>query len=230
VLLHPEGAPSWHGEGVGPLVPGVIDMAWEASRASGTEALVAPIVWRLHFRGDVSKPLHRAITHAERLLVELESRHGATEGDRPRRVHALRRAILAERASDPERARDERRALAEVERLGHFTSEHYGAATLSQEQIAESVSQIRLALARKGFREALFGVLPVAVAPRMASIRAREPMVVNAKGTQERGHLLYDLRSRLQKSLDQLGAELEPEVGRYRRPNPFVARQPASQG
>ena len=26
VLLHPEGAPSWHGDGVGPLVPGVVSM------------------------------------------------------------------------------------------------------------------------------------------------------------------------------------------------------------
>jgi hypothetical protein len=276
VLLHPEGVPSWHGDRVGTLVPGAIDMAWEASAESGAEAMVAPIVWKLHFVGDVTKPLHRAITrvermlgrssdeqlpleqrlaslqgavlerslarygaprpipaseffsiqsaHAERLLAELESRHGATEGDRPRRLHALRRAILAAAKTNPKQARADRRTLAEIERLGHFTSDHYGGATLTQEQIAESVSQIRLALAGRGLREALFGVLPVAVAPRIASIRAPDPLPVQASegdAAETRAHLLRSLRTRLQEGLDRLQAELEPEIGRYRRPNPF---------
>jgi len=273
VLLHPEGEPSWHGNQVGPLVPGVIDMAWEAARASGTEAIVQPLVWKLHFRGDVSQPLHRAITHVERMLAlpsredlpleqrfaslqravlerslarhgagrtvsneeffsvqenhaerlvgELESRYGTTEGERPKRIHALRRAILA--SADKERARADRRILAEIERLGHFTREHYGGSTLTQEQIAESVSQIRLALAGKGVREALFGVLPVAAAPRVARIRAPEPLEVHAEDASPRPELLHRLRTRLQEGLDQLLAELEPEIGRHRRPHPFAS-------
>lgn len=276
VLLHPAGVPSWHGDRVGTLVPGAIDMAWEASLETRGEAIVAPIVWKLHFVGDVSQPLHRAIrhvekmlgrpsperlpleqrfaalqwavlersmarygtsrleagaeffsaqsAHADRLLGELESRYGAAEGDRPRRLHGLRRAILAAARTDPERSRADRRALAEIERLGHFTSEHYGSPTLTQEQIAESVSQIRLGLAGRGFREALFGVLPVAVAPRIASIRAPEPILVVASeedGAAARAEYLRTLRMRLQQGLDRLTAELEPTIGRTRRPNPF---------
>ena len=272
VLLHPEGAPSWHGERVGPLVPGVIDMAWEASRENGTEALVAPLVWKLHFPCDVSRPLHRALSHvesllatpsredlpleqrfaslqcavlerslarhgsarrvsekeffavqeehAERLLAHMESLIGATQGDRARRVHALRRRILA--STEKERARADRRILAEIERLGHFTKEHYGGPMLTQEQIAESLSQIRLALAGRGWREGLFGVLPVAVAPRVASIRAPSPLAIRAEDGAMRPELLRELGARLQGGLDRLGAELEPTISPYRRSNPFA--------
>ncbi|HKA25611.1 MAG TPA: hypothetical protein VKF80_11580 [Candidatus Eisenbacteria bacterium] len=275
VLLHPEGVPSWHGDRVGPLVPGVIDMALEAARQGGGRATVAPLVWKLRFRGDVSRELHQAITHIERMLGvpsaaklpleqrfaalqalllersmarygkartisvgtffadqeqhvqslfhDLESRHGTSEGDRRRRAHALRRALLAAAGADPERARQDRRALAEIERLGHFTEEYYGGPTLTQEQIAESLTQIRLALAGRGLREGLFGVLPVAVARRVASIRVPDPLTVTSDDTsaEKRQELLHELRDRLQGALDRLGAELEPAVGRYRRPNPF---------
>jgi len=38
---------------------------------------------------------------------------------------------------------------------------------------------------------------------------------------EKRQVLLHELKDRLQGALDRLGAELEPAVGRYRRPNPF---------
>ena len=52
VLLHPEGTASWHGEHVGPLLP----------------VFIVPIVWRLHFTGDVSSGLGREMAHIERAL------------------------------------------------------------------------------------------------------------------------------------------------------------------
>src|SRR4030095_1962995 len=134
----------------------------------------APIVWKVCFRGDVSRRLHSAIghlerdlklaarpsdalearfaalqkglliqsmtrygaaspteisdreffslkaAHAARLLEDLESRHGRSEGDRSRRLRALRRAIHASARTDSDTARRDRRTLAEVERLDHF--------------------------------------------------------------------------------------------------------------
>jgi hypothetical protein len=73
VLLHPEGTASWHGEHVGPLLPGIVDLAWEThvhARAAGRDlpVLVVPIVWRLHFTGDVSNGLGREMAHIERAL------------------------------------------------------------------------------------------------------------------------------------------------------------------
>ena len=283
VLLHPEGAPSWHGDRVGPLVPGVVTMAWETAGGGGDVAVrVVPLVWKLRFVGDVGVTLGREIDHvaravgvpapggsagltpieqrfaalheavlarsverhggaasssrsffawqaehAARLLASLEARHGASDGDLPRRLHGLRRAILASAKDDREAARRDRRLLAEVERLHHFTAEHYGGATLTQEQIAESVKQLRLALLVRGAREGLHGVLPVAVAPRVACVRVPEPLDVGAAVARggdpaaAQAELLGELRRRLQGALDGLNAEIEPVVGPYRRPNPF---------
>ena len=73
VLLHPEGTASWHGQRVEPLIPGIVDLAWEAcarARDAGRDVpvLVVPIVWRLHFAEDVSSGLAREMAHIERAL------------------------------------------------------------------------------------------------------------------------------------------------------------------
>ena len=73
VPRHPEGTASWHGERVGPLLPGIVDLAWETcarAREAGRDlpVLVVPIVWRHHFVGDVSNGLAREMAHIERAL------------------------------------------------------------------------------------------------------------------------------------------------------------------
>jgi hypothetical protein len=292
VLLHPEGAPSWHGDHVGPLVSGIVDMAWDARRQGGEPVFIVPVVWKFHFGQDVSSALRGAITrietalgipsrpkesleqrfaalqgavlarslaqysspdarraeqipvpeffsvqsaHADRLLEGLESRHGLradgdgdpAAGDRARRVHRVRRAIHTFRTIDATGARRERRILAEIERLGHFSREHYSGSTLSQEQIAESVTQTRLALVTHGWREGLYGILPVAVAPRTASIRVLDPIPIRLEppgigdDAPARASLLRDLRDRLRGGLDRLNAGLESRRV-HRHPNPFA--------
>jgi hypothetical protein len=296
VLLHPEGAPSWHGDHVGPLVPGAVQMAWETRRAldaagpaaGATPVFVVPLVWKLHFTGDVSQAIAREIAHvlraigaersrggaplemqfadlqravlarslaehggarsstaaenvpsddtffdaqaahAARLLDALESRHGQADGDLRRRLHGLRRAILASAASDAAAARRDRRTLLEIERLGHFTRERYGGPTLTQEQIAEGVKATRLALLAKGVREAIHGFLPVAVARRAVRVRVPEPIEIrDAPAPGEDGGPRLDaavaeLHARLQGALDALNRELAPRIDPYRRRNPFA--------
>jgi hypothetical protein len=285
VLLHPEGGSNWHADRIGALVPGVIDMALEAARRGPEPVYVAPIVWKICFRGDVSSRLQSAIgslerdlklaphpgvalearfaalqkslliqsmtrdgaapptdfpdaeffslkaAHAARLLEGLESRHGPSEDDRPRRLHALRRAIHASARMDAEAARRDRRALAEVERLDHFSPEHYGAPTLTQEQIAESLTQTRLALLHRGWRNALYSAVPVAVTRRNVSIRVPEPLQVTAGQGEANAPatLLRVLRDRLQSGLDRLSSALEPVVSPHRRPNPFLNGTPSSE-
>jgi hypothetical protein len=73
VLLHPEGTASWHGERVGPLLPGIVALAWETcarARETGRDVpvLIVPVVWRLLFTGDVSSGLAREMAHVERAL------------------------------------------------------------------------------------------------------------------------------------------------------------------
>jgi hypothetical protein len=274
VLLHPEGTPSWQGDLVGPLVPGIVEMALEASRSA--QAFIAPLVWKLRFTRDVGRELHgemrrierglglasgegvavaerfvrlqRAIlarslerypsgvpaggdfftvqeTHAAALLARLEAAYGATAGPWNRRLHGLRRAILAARAAGDRRATEDRRTLLEIERLARFMRALYGGPTLTQEQVAESLKRIRLAFLTKGWRDALHGVMPVAIADRVAHVRAPEPIAVSPGD--DPAALLAALHARLQGALDALNAELAPQIDRYRMNNGLEADEPA---
>ena len=73
VLLHPEGTATWQADRVGPLLPGIVDMAWEAAgevreQGASRPVFVVPLVWKLHFTSDVSAGLTREMTHVERQL------------------------------------------------------------------------------------------------------------------------------------------------------------------
>ncbi|MBI5711554.1 MAG: hypothetical protein HZC42_14815 [Candidatus Eisenbacteria bacterium] len=98
VLLHPEGSVSWHGGRVDPLVPGIVELAWDAcrrAREAGTEkpVFVVPLVWKLRFVRDVSAGLAREMAHIERRLA-------LPAGDAlpvERRFAALQRHLLQRR-------------------------------------------------------------------------------------------------------------------------------------
>ena len=73
VLLHPEGTATWQGERISPLLPGIVDMAWDAAaqlRAQGDARPIwlVPIAWRLAFVGDASRGLAHEISRIERGL------------------------------------------------------------------------------------------------------------------------------------------------------------------
>src|SRR5262249_29113481 len=96
VLLHPEGTATWQGDRVGALLPGLVDMAWEAARrirdmgAHQKRTWLVPVAWRFAFRGDVQRGLAREMAKVERGL-------GLSRGDRlevPERFAALMRHLL----------------------------------------------------------------------------------------------------------------------------------------
>jgi hypothetical protein len=74
VLLHPEGTATWQGERVSTLLPGIVDMAWEAAtalrvRGDSRPVWLVPIAWRLTFVGDAGRGLAREISLIERGLA-----------------------------------------------------------------------------------------------------------------------------------------------------------------
>lgn len=96
VLLHPEGGASWRGARVEPLLPGVIDMAWEtcaaaAARGDPRPVFVVPIVWALRFARDATAGLCREIDYVARSLALPP----VPEGPLGVRMFALQRALLA---------------------------------------------------------------------------------------------------------------------------------------
>ncbi len=97
VLLHPEGTATWQSERTSPLLPGIVDMAWEAAeqvRAAGERrpVFVVPLVWKLVFSADASEGLNREMALVERALGL--PRGGAGTGER---FSALMRGTLAVR-------------------------------------------------------------------------------------------------------------------------------------
>lgn len=73
VLLHPEGVVGWHADHVAALMPGTVEMGLEAlQRGRQTDpdfqVWIAPIVWKLHFLGDVSAELGEECAYVESRL------------------------------------------------------------------------------------------------------------------------------------------------------------------
>jgi hypothetical protein len=86
VLLHPEGQVGWHADTIGPLFPGVVEMALEALRRTRTartqrDVHICPVIWRMRFLIDVDDRLAREMTYVERKLG-LRVRAGATVAQR----------------------------------------------------------------------------------------------------------------------------------------------------
>jgi hypothetical protein len=98
VLLHPEGRPSWNPGHVGPLLPGIVDMAWDAARVlermmRSSPVYIVPIVWWLRFTRDAAPGLHREMAHIEETLRLADGRALSLE----QRFEALQWAILLRR-------------------------------------------------------------------------------------------------------------------------------------
>ncbi|NOT35130.1 MAG: hypothetical protein HOP12_13360 [Candidatus Eisenbacteria bacterium] len=164
----------------------------------------------------------------DRLLERLETRHGAG-GDTEfrRRLHALRRSIRERADATVDQRREDLAMLREIDRLSAFTAERYGAATLTQEQIAESLKRLRVWLLTRTARDRFHAVVPVACAPRIAHLRVPEPLAIEphdliADPEVTTTRLVSELRTRMQSALDALHRELEPRVAAHRRPNPFA--------
>src|SRR5262245_55382436 len=73
VLLHPEGTATWCARHVGTLLPGAVEMAWEAAgraHAAGNsrETWLVPLVWALRFPRSAERGLAREIDHLARGL------------------------------------------------------------------------------------------------------------------------------------------------------------------
>ena len=99
VLLHPEGSVSWHVDHIGPLVSGIVDMAWDtcaalAERDERRPVFTVPVVWKLVFETDVARGLAREMEHMERVLGLRVGDGGPVE----RRFAALQTGLLAGRA------------------------------------------------------------------------------------------------------------------------------------
>lgn len=97
VLLHPEGSVAWHSDRIGRLFPGAAEMALETARqleAAGEarETYIAPVVWKLFFREDVSSGLHREAQYIESRLRLPRSSAKDSPADR---VHHIYGALLA---------------------------------------------------------------------------------------------------------------------------------------
>lgn len=137
---------------------------------------------------------------------------------------AATRYLRRSRACDEADATHVEGWLREYQRLMHLDPALYGTPTLSQEQIAEILKATRAAVVTVGWRNRFHNLLPRAVAPRVAHIRVAEPLDIRAArryGAPPTA-LQQQLADRLQRTVDQLSAELERHIQRRRTFNPMV--------
>lgn len=134
---------------------------------------------------------------------------------------AVRRADrwLREAATKTSPGRDEIRALAKtLRRSVRFDPSWYARPELTQEQVAENVKRLRADYCFTGLADNVHRFVPRPVGPRIAHIRVPESIDVTASGIESPEALLADLRERMQRTLDEMAAQL-PAGRRY--PNPF---------
>ncbi|WP_208350659.1 hypothetical protein [Pseudaestuariivita rosea] len=91
VLLHPEGTVYWVADQIGPLYPGVVEMAMRAAEnlaESGADrpVYIAPLIYKYMFLKDETANLHRAMSYVENAL-DLPT--GRAERDPTRRLRTL---------------------------------------------------------------------------------------------------------------------------------------------
>lgn len=84
VLLHPEGQVGWHGDLIAPLFSGAVEMAFDAARQAreNRKVMVAPVVWKLAFKSDVTAALHRELNYVGKALRLPQPKAGANPADR----------------------------------------------------------------------------------------------------------------------------------------------------
>lgn len=172
------------------------------------------------------------------LVRKLEQRYRIAATDQlDKRIARIARAIQGERsalrkdtspgaAAQREVLRRDHEMADEAKRLGEFTADLYGSLTLTQEQISESLKRIRDRMLRRHWKDVLAKTLPRPLGPRILHVGVPEPIPVAAVAHTERGDyetvLLELMRRRMQEKLDDINARIEPEVARYRVPNPFL--------
>jgi len=151
VLLHPEGTATWQGERVTTLLPGLVDMAWEAaatlaSRAETRPVHMVPLVWRLVFTSNAHAALARDV-------ADLARRVGVTvpHGDLASSFAGLMPALLAQQCQrlglEAPRARERHDYFAAqasvIRQLRATLAERYGAL---DEDLTRAQFQLRKAM------------------------------------------------------------------------------------
>jgi hypothetical protein len=94
VLLHPEGSVGWHGDRIGHLFAGAVEMALQAAMelresGQGRGVFLAPVVWKLKLMRDVRKALAAEIAYVEKRLDLPSARPGADPAERVRHAYDM---------------------------------------------------------------------------------------------------------------------------------------------
>jgi hypothetical protein len=144
------------------------------------------------------------------------------------RLSALRDDDSPAAVAERNRLRKDAEMADEVKRLGEFTEELYGGATLTQEQIAESLKRMRDRLMKQTKAHRMANMLPRPYGTRIAHIGVPAPIRVqrvpqHEKAAYERT-LLAEMRASMQSKLDEINARIEPRVAGYRIVNRLVNR------
>ncbi|MER8909773.1 hypothetical protein NKH99_19210 [Mesorhizobium sp. M0854] len=96
VLLHPEGGVGWHANIIAPLLPGAVEMGFEALKRGRLtdpdfKVWIAPVIWKLAFTGNVEAALAKECAYVEHSL-KIERR---AADSLPERIHHIYATLLS---------------------------------------------------------------------------------------------------------------------------------------
>ena len=163
----------------------------------------------------------------DHLKDDVVARYGNVSGEQHRWLFRLDAAIRKSKDTDPAIRKEDQAKIREMRRLMEFSEELYGAETLTQDEIAESLKRNKRDLICSSFLEVASNYIPIAVAKRVAHVRVPEPINVSELLDQAGGdspelreELLQRTHQQMQDKLTELAAELRPSQ------EPFVRRNP----
>jgi hypothetical protein len=110
----------------------------------------------------------------------------------------------------------------EAARLGKFTRALYGAPTLSQEQVGESLKRLRADLMAPAKGMLSNKILPRPFGPRKLHVRVPAPVEIPRGAVQEAAVYTKLVREAMQGALDEINAGIRPDVERTSFRNPFA--------
>jgi hypothetical protein len=193
--------------------------------------LLASRMKRFSYADSTSDFFERQRAFQRHLIDALEQHYPKESVDsvdkRIARIARLIRTELSSATADERAILKEHLAMAEeAKRLGEFTHDVYGSATLSQEQLFESLKRVRDRLLRRGWKNAIAIMMPRPFGPRVVHVGVpdaiRVSSVAAAHAKDYETSLLELTRARMQDKLDEINARIAPDVARFSHPNPFI--------
>lgn len=183
------------------------------------------------FNGDVGtipRLQTEAFMNAGIKAIELAGKYGVTDQEFGKKLALIDAAIKEKAGLQKAEIKADKAVLEEIRRLNGFTREFYNTPHLTQEHIAENIKRIKQEFFQETLMDNIIINVPRPVGPRTAHIRIPEPINLTERlngkteiTKAETEALIAEIQAGMQAKIDEVNAQIQPEVAKFQKPNPF---------